>query len=62
MINFEENPMGVSEDMIERAATELLSDYASEYVADHLTWRDFADQAMRVLNAGLRDTRWEDYG
>lgn len=54
------NPMGVSESMVEHAATELLDDYATEYVAEHLTWHDFAEQAVRVLNAGLRDTRWED--
>lgn len=46
--------------MVERAATELLNDYASEYVADHLSWRDFAEQALRVLTAGLTGTVWED--
>jgi hypothetical protein len=55
------NPMGVSESMVENAAAELLADYASAYEASHLTWLDFAEQAVRVLNAGLRGTRWEDY-
>ncbi|GAB3472121.1 hypothetical protein [Actinophytocola sediminis] len=54
------NPMGVHEEMVKRGAEELLADYASEYVADHLSWKDFAGQALRVLNAGLRGTVWED--
>lgn len=54
------NPMGVDERMVERAAQVLLDDYASEYVAEHLSWRDFAEQAVGVLTAGLQDTVWED--
>lgn len=43
----------ITDDMVEAAASELLSDYASEYVADHLTWRDFEGEARRILSAAL---------
>lgn len=37
--------------MVEAAAGVLLQDYASQYDAAHLSWRDFADLAERVLSA-----------
>ena len=58
------NPMAVSGDMIRRSAEVLLADYIAraDYTGDEVTWEDFAPQALRVLTAGLTDTRWEDYG
>lgn len=42
---------GPGAEAITAAATVLLRQYDSEYNADHLTWRDFADQATEVLTA-----------
>jgi hypothetical protein len=42
---------GVPETAVQAAAEILLRDYESEYSAAHLTWRDFADLARRVLEA-----------
>lgn len=38
-------------EMVEAVATELMRDYASEYDASHLTWRDFEDPARAALSA-----------
>lgn len=43
--------MEVTEAMVQAAAEVLLADYASQYQADHLTWRDFADLARAALEA-----------
>lgn len=38
---------------VQAAAEVLLRDYQSEYDADHLTWRDFAGLARKVLEAAV---------
>lgn len=55
------NPLGISESMIRNAAEELRKDHDQEHDSSHLSWQDFAGQALRVLTVGLKDTRWEDY-
>jgi len=35
----------------EAAASVLLDDYATEYSAGHLSWRDFETPAQRILDA-----------
>lgn len=55
------NPMAVDETMVQRAAQQLREDYDAEHDSlGHYAWEDFAPQALRVLTAGLTDTRWED--
>lgn len=41
----------VPEDAVKAAAEVLLRQYATEYSADHLTWKDFTDPAREVLEA-----------
>lgn len=43
----------LTEDMVERAAEEMRSQYDSEYDASHLSWQDFAGDARKVLAAAL---------
>lgn len=43
----------ITEAMVQAAAEVLLRDYESQYNADRLTWRDFADLARAVLEAAL---------
>lgn len=38
---------------VQHAAEVVLRQYESQYQADHLTWRDFADDAREVLAAAL---------
>jgi hypothetical protein len=57
------NPMGVSESMVQRAAEVLHENHDEEHdsLGSH-SWEEFAPLALRVLTAGLTDTRWEDWG
>jgi hypothetical protein len=40
---------------VRHAAEVMLRNYDSQYNADHLTWRDFADDARAVLDAAAPD-------
>lgn len=44
----------LNETLIETVATQHLRRYASEYYADHLTWRNFAVEAREDVAAVLR--------
>lgn len=54
------NPQGIDENMVQRSAEVLLADWTSVHDGEGMTWENFAEQALRVLTAGLTDTRWED--
>jgi len=54
-------PLGLSEDMVDRAAKVLLADHQRKYGAKHLSYRYFRHLASEALVAALTDTRWEDY-
>ncbi len=43
----------VTEAAVQIVAEQMLRRYESEYNADHLTWRDFADDARADLDAAL---------
>lgn len=43
------------ETAIQHCAEVMFRQYESEYNADHLTWRDFADPARAILDAAAAD-------
>jgi hypothetical protein len=47
---------------VQHAAEVMLRQYESQYNAEHLTWRDFADDARAILDAAAPDLaqRYED--
>jgi len=50
----ERRPVDLSEAAVEAAARVLLADYETQYAAEHITWKDFAELARAALQAAIR--------
>ena len=50
------SPAVLTDEAVQRAAEVMYRQYDSQYGADHLTWRDFANDARAILTAALSDS------
>lgn len=53
------NELGIGDEMVRRAAEVLMSVLPDDWI-NGMGVDDFGDDALRVVTAALRGTRWED--
>lgn len=53
------NELRISDEMVRRSAEVLMSVLPDDWIND-MTIDDFGDDALRIVTAALRDSRWED--